>query len=150
MYDRNCTSQTIWFDHARIGCLVFEPNPLKAYHSIMAILAAPFEEEALEAQFWEQSTIPSHWNLYWTDSAREGEGLNINGPAFRQHWTRYLGTHSFVLYDREGPCDCEESHCTRTHSTVAHAAAAAKIHTFVEILQIVVVPLTPTPSEIEA
>jgi len=58
------------------------------------ILKATFEEEPLEAYFWEQSTVPSPWNTYWTDAAREGGGLDMNDPVFGPHWTRYLGAHS--------------------------------------------------------
>jgi hypothetical protein len=84
-YDSNWTSRTNWFDLAGISCLVFEPEPLNAFESIEAILTACFEEEPLEAYFWEQSGFPSPWNTYWTDTAREGGGLDINNPMFRPH-----------------------------------------------------------------
>jgi hypothetical protein len=58
-YDSNCTSRTNLFDHAGTPCHVFEPEPLNAFESIKAILAATFEEEPLEVYFWEQSDIPS-------------------------------------------------------------------------------------------
>jgi hypothetical protein len=93
-YDSNCTTQTNWFDLAGTPCLVFEPEPLNTFDSIEAILAATFEEEPLEAYFWEQSTVPSSWNTNWTDAAREGGGLDINDPVFGQHWTKYSGVHS--------------------------------------------------------
>jgi hypothetical protein len=81
---------------------VFEPEPLNAFESIEAILAASFEEAPLEAYFWEQSAAPSPWNPYWTDSAREGGGLDINDPVFGPHCTRYAAAHSWF------PCDPEE------------------------------------------
>jgi hypothetical protein len=88
-YDSNCTSQMNWFDLAGTTCLVFEPEPLNAIESIKAILAATFEEEPVEAYFWEQSAVPSPWNTYWTDAAREGGGLDINDAVCGPHWIRY-------------------------------------------------------------
>jgi hypothetical protein len=64
--------ETMWFDLAGTPCLVVEPEPLNGFESIEAILEASFKEEFLEANFWEQSTVPSPWNLYWTDAARDG------------------------------------------------------------------------------
>jgi hypothetical protein len=93
-YDSNCTSQTNWFDLAGIPCLVFEPEPLNTFESIEAILAASFQEEPLEAYFWEQSGVPYPGNTYWTDAAQEGGGLDINDPVFGPHRTRYTGAHS--------------------------------------------------------
>jgi len=93
-YESNCTSRTNWFDLAGTPCLVFEPEPLNAFDSIEAIVAATFDEEPLEAYFWEQSTVPSPRNTYWTDAAREGGGLDMNNPVLRPHLTRYSGAHS--------------------------------------------------------
>jgi len=81
-YDSKCTSRINWFDLVGIPCLVFEPEPLNAFESIEAILTATFEEEPLEAYFWEQLTVPSPWNIFWTDTAREGGGLDMNDPMF--------------------------------------------------------------------
>jgi len=149
-YDSNCTSRTNWFDLASTSCLVFEPEPLNAFDSIEAILAATFEEEPLEAYFWEQSTVPSPWNNYGTDTAREGSGLNSNNPVFGPHRTRYLGAHSWFPSDPEEPCDCEGHNCAGTHLTVGHAAAAATTAKSLGIPLIVIVPPTPTPSELDA
>jgi len=149
-YDSKCTSRTNWFDLAEVPCLVFEPEPLNVFESIEEILKTSFEEEPLEAYFWEQSAVPSPWNIYWTDAAREGGGLDINNPVFGPHWTRYTGAHSWFPGDPEQPCDCEGHNCAGTHSTIGHAAAAATTAKSLGIPLIVIVPPTPTPSEIDA
>jgi len=149
-YDSNCTSRTNWFDLAGTPCLVFEPEPKNAFDSIEDILAATFKEEPLEANLWEQSTVPSPWNTYWTDAAREGGGLNINDPVFGPHWTRYSGAHSSFPCDPEEVCDCEGHNCAGIHLTVRHAAAAATTAKLLGIPVIVVVPPTLTPSELDA
>jgi len=149
-YDSECTSQTNWFDLAGIPCLVFEHELLNAFESIEDILTASFEEEPLEAYFWEQSAVPSPWNIYCTDAGREGGGLGIKKPVFGPHWTRYTGALSWFPCDPEQPCDCEGYNCAGTHSTVGHAAAAAITAKSLGIPQIVIVPPTPTPSELDA
>jgi hypothetical protein len=88
-YDSNCTSRTNWLDVTGTPCHVFELEPLNTFESIEVVLEATFEQEPLEAHCWEQSDIPSPWNSYWTDAAREGGGLDINDPVFGQHWTKY-------------------------------------------------------------
>jgi len=148
-YNSNWTSQTNWFDHAGIHCLGFKPEPLNSFESIEAIHNAIFEEEPLEAYFWEQSTTPYCWNTYWTDATIEGGGLDINDPVFRPHWTRYSGAHSWFPCDPEDPCDCEGHNCAGTHLTIVHAAAAATTAKSLEILLIFVVPSTPTPSKLD-
>jgi hypothetical protein len=149
-YDSNCTSRTNWFDLAGTPCFVFEPEPLNAFDSIEGVLLSSLEEEPFEACFWEQSTVPSPWNTYWTDAARQGGGLSINDPLFGPHWTRYLGAHSWFPFDPEEPCDCEGHNCAGTHSTVGHAAAAATTAKSPRVPLIVVEPPTLTPSEIDA
>jgi hypothetical protein len=47
-----------------------------------AVIAATFEEKPLEAYFGEQSDFPSPWNIYWTDTVREGRGLDSNDPVW--------------------------------------------------------------------
>jgi hypothetical protein len=49
-------------DLAGSPCLVFEPEPLNAFVSIEAVLAATFNQDPLEAYFWEQSDILSPWD----------------------------------------------------------------------------------------
>jgi len=149
-YHSKCTSRTNWFDLAGTPCLVFEPEPLNTFESIEAILTLSFDEEPLEAYFWEQSAVPSPWNTYWTEAARAGGGLDINDPVFRPHWTRYTGAHSWFPCDPEDPCDCEGHNCAGAQSTVGHVAAAATTAKSLGIPLIVVVPPTPTPSEIDA
>jgi len=149
-YDSNYTSRTNWFNVAGTPCLVFEPEPLNAFKSIKAVLAATFEEEPLEAYFWKQSIVPSPWDTYWTDAAQEGGGLDINDPVFRPHWTRYSGAHSWIRCDPKEPSDCEGHNCAGTHSTVGHAAAAATTAKSLGIPLIVVVPPTPTPSKLDS
>jgi len=149
-YDSYCTSRTNWFDLAGICCLVFEQKPLNPFESIEAILASFFKQEPLEAYFWEQTTVPSPWNTYWTDAAREGGRLDINDAVFGPYWTRYSETHSWFPCDREEPCDCEGHNSVGTHSTIGHAAAAATTAKSLGIALIVVVPPTPTPPEIDA
>ena len=84
-YDSDCNSRINWFDLAGTPSLVFEPEPLNAFESIEAILMATFKADPLEANFWEQSDVPSPWNTYWTDAAREGSGLHNNDPVFGPH-----------------------------------------------------------------
>jgi hypothetical protein len=106
-YDSNCISRINWLDLARTPCFVFEPESLNAFDSIEAVLAVTFEEEPLETYFWEQLTVPSSWNICWTDAAREGGGLAINDPVSGPHWTWYTGAHSWFPCDPEERCDCE-------------------------------------------
>jgi len=148
-YDSNCTSRTNCFDLAAIPCLVFEPEPLNAFESSEEILTESFKEEPHEAYFWEQSTVPSLWNTYWTDAAREGGGLDIDDPVFGPHWTRYTGAHSGFPCDPEQPCDCEGHNCAGTQSTIGYTAATVTTAKSRGIPLIVIVPLTPTPSEID-
>ena len=90
------------FDLAGTSHFVFEPEHWYASYIVEAIFTTTFEQEPLEAYFWAQSTIPSPWNLCWTDTARECRGLDINDPVFRQHWTTYLGAHMLFRSDTEG------------------------------------------------
>jgi len=52
-----------WFDLAGTPCLVFELEPLNGFESILAVLAATSVKKPLEAYYWEQSDIPSAWNI---------------------------------------------------------------------------------------
>jgi hypothetical protein len=122
---------------------------VNAFERIDAILTATFEKEPLEAYFWVLSTVPSPWNTYWRDAAREGGGLDINDPVFGPHWTRYSGAHSWFPCDHDELCDCEGYNCAGTHSTVGNAAAAATTAKSLKIPLLVVVPLTLTPSGLD-
>jgi len=148
-YDSTCTPRTNWFDLAGTSCLVSEPKLLNTFDRIEEILTARFEEKPLEAYFWEQSTVPSPWNTYWTDAGREGGGLDINDPVFGIHWTTYSGAYSWFPCDLEESCDCEGHNCAGTHSTDGHAAAAATTTKSLGIPLIVIVPPTLTPSELD-
>jgi len=150
LYDSNCTSRTNWVDLAGIPCLVFETESLNAFESIEAIPGASFVEESLNGYFCEQSTVPSPWNTYWTDAAKEGGGLDINRPVFGPHGTLYTGAQSWFPCNSEEPCDCEGHNCAGTHSTIGHTAAAATTAKSLGIPLFVIAPLTPTPSEIDA
>jgi hypothetical protein len=123
---------------------------LNAFDSIEAILAATSDKEPLKAYFWEQSKFPSSWNIYWTDAAREGTGLHIKDPVSRPHWTRYTGAQYWFICDPEKRCDCVEHNCLGTHSTVGYAAAAATTANSLGIPLIVVEPLMPKPSKVDA
>jgi len=57
-YDRNCSSRTNWFDFAGTPCLVFDPEPLNAFESTQAILAATFEEKPLDVFFGNSLMFP--------------------------------------------------------------------------------------------
>jgi hypothetical protein len=106
-YHSNCTSQTNRFDHAGTTCLFFDTEPSYAFDSIQAILATTFEKVHLEAYSWEQSTVPSPWNMYSTDSARVGGGLAINDAVFALNWTLYSGAKSSFSCDPEELSACE-------------------------------------------
>jgi len=131
---------------------VFVPEPLNAFESIETILTATFEEEPLKAYFWEPSDLPSPWNLYWTEVAREGGSLDIHDPVFGPHWTDCRGLHWGLLTncDSEEICDCEGHNWVGAQSTIWHAAAAATTAKSLGIPLMVIVPPSPTSSEIDA
>lgn len=106
----------------------------------------------MEAYFWEQSDVPTPWNTYWTDAAREDRALDINDPVFGQYGTRYQRPHFglFMKCDPEKPCDCEGHNGVGAQSTIGYAAAAATTAVSVGIPLVVVVPPTLTLSEIDA
>jgi hypothetical protein len=151
-YDSNCTSPTNWFNFAGTPYCVFQHEQFKAFKSIEALLSAMFEEESYEADFWEQSNVLSPWNIYWTDKANEGGSLDINNQVFGPHWTKYRGLHwgLFMVCDPEEPCDWEGHNCVGVQLMIGHAAAAATTVKSLGILLIVVVPLSPTPSKVNA
>jgi hypothetical protein len=149
-YDSNCTSRNNWFDLAGTTCLVFEPEPLNSFESIQTLRRSSFEEEHLEAYLWEQSAVPSPWNTYSTDAAREGGGLDINNPVFGPHWARSTGAHTWFPCYPEELCNCEGHKCAGTLSTIGHAAAAATTAKCLEIPLMVIVPPTPSHSELDA
>jgi len=151
LYDSKCKFRTNWSDLAGTPWHFFEHEPLNAFERIEAVLAATLEEEPLEASMWELSDVRSSWNTYWIDGARAGGGLDINDPVCGQCWTKYCGLH-FSLFtdcDPEETWDCEVQDCVGAQSTVGHAAAAATTTKSLGIPLSVVVPRTPTPSELD-
>jgi hypothetical protein len=150
MYDSNCTSRMNWFDLAGTPCLAFKPKPLNTFESIKALLAATFDEEPLKDYFSEQSTVPSPWNTYSRDGAREGGRLDIYDSVFRPNWTQYSGAYCLFPCNPKDTCHFEGHNSARTHSTVGHIAVAATTAKSLRIRLIVVVPPTPTPSDLDA
>lgn len=88
--DGNCTSRKNWVDLAGTSCTVFETKPLTSFKIIKARHSATFTKVHLEVYFWGQSDVSSPRNIYWTDTARVGGGLDMNDLVFRQHWRKNL------------------------------------------------------------
>jgi len=88
-YNSNCTSHPNRHDLTKTLCPVLEPDPSNGFDSIGAILATTLEAEPLEAYFWEQSDVPSPWNLYGTKAAAYRGGLELDDPTFGDSWTKY-------------------------------------------------------------
>jgi hypothetical protein len=126
-----------------------EPEPLNAFESIEEVLKTEVDEIYLPAYFWEQSDVPSPWNLYWTEAAAYGGGLKIDDPVFGENWTKYWGAHSWFNCKSDIPCWCEGHDCCGTHETEGHAPAAIATAKTPEVPLIVIEPPTPTPSEID-
>ena len=75
--------------------------------------------------------------------------MDFNDRLYGQHWTRYLGPHSWFSSDPEQPCMCEGHNCTGTHSTVGHTSAAATTAKSLRVPLFVMVPVTLTASEMD-
>jgi hypothetical protein len=148
-YDSNCTSRTNWFDLAGTHCALSEPEPLNAFESIEGLLNTEVDDICLPAYFWEQSDVPSPWNIYWTEAAAYGGGLELDDPVFGNSWTKYWGAHAWGICEPDTPCRCEGHDCCGTHETEGHAPAAAATAKAPEVPLIVVEPPTPTPSELD-
>jgi len=124
-YDSNCTSSTNWFHLAGTHCYLSKPEPVNAFESISELLNTELADLTLPAYFWEQSDVPSRWNIYWTEAPAYGGGLELDDPVYASSWTRYWGAHTWFDCNPELPCECEGHHCFGTHSTEGHAPAAA-------------------------
>jgi len=148
IYHSDCTSQTNWISPTRIPCLVVKLEHFNAAKTIKTVLVAPSEEQPFAAYFWEQLSLHSSWNLYWTDTGTEGRDLDIYNPVFGEQWTRCSGVHSWFVCDPKKPCNCQGYNCNGTHSTRCHAALVASTPKFLSVLSIVVVLPTPTSSKI--
>jgi len=149
MYPRYCTSRMNLVNLAGTPCLVFVTDHFNDFESSQTMRVTSFEENASEAYFLEQSTVPFPWNLYLTDMAWEGRRLEISDTVFGPHCTRDWVAHSWFRSNLEEQCNCEGHNCTGIHLTIAHPAAAATTVMSLGIVLIVVVPLTPTHSKID-
>ena len=81
-YDSDCTSQTNWFNLAGTCSSLSEPEHLNAFESIEELLNTEVDDLTLPAYFWEQSDVPSPWNIYWTEAAVYRGGLELDDPVF--------------------------------------------------------------------
>jgi hypothetical protein len=118
-YNSNCNCQVNFFHLAGMSTQLAEPEHLNFIDRIDALLHET--EEPLEAYFWDAPDTPYAWDLYWTNSARQGGGLSIDDPVFADHWTRYNCLH-IDSKDQE-ICYCEHN-CRGTHTTIGRAPAA--------------------------
>lgn len=151
LYDNQSTSQINWFDLVGAFFALCQPEPLYAFDSIDAILMDSFQEAPLETEFWEQSDNPSRWNLYWSEAATYGGGLDVDNPVCGQYRTEYDGVHLgwFTICDPKRTCDFERQNWVGADSTIGHAPAATTTAKAALIPFIVIEPPTPTPSEID-
>ena len=81
-YDSNCRSRTTWFDLAGTFCSLSEPEPLNAFESIEGLSNTEVDNLDSPAYSEEQSHILSPWNIYWTEAAAYGGGLELDNPVF--------------------------------------------------------------------
>jgi len=123
---------------------------LNAFESIEELFNTEVDDLILPAYFWEQSDVPSPWNIYWTKAAAYGGGLEVDNPVFESNWTKYWGAHAWFDCDPELPSECEGYNCSGAHSTEGYAPAAVVSAKPLPVLLIVIEPLIPTPSEIDA
>ena len=148
-YDSDCTSWTNWFDLAGTCCSLSEPEPLNAFESIEGLLKTEVDDLTLPAYFWEQSDVPSAWNIYWTEAAAYGGGLELDDPVFGNSWTKYWGAYAWINCHPEEPCECEGHNCVGTHSTEGHAPATAASAKLAPEPLIVIEPPTQIPSKVD-
>ena len=109
-------SRISFFDLAGRTTNLFEYEPLNAFDSIEAVISE--NQEPLEEYFWSEPQPVSPRNSYWTEAARNGGGLQIDDPVFKNIWTKYYGLH-IDCQDQE-ECYCEHN-CAGTHSTIGRA-----------------------------
>ena len=74
-YDGKCTSRTNWFDLAGTHCGLSEPEPLNTFECIEGLSNTEVDALILPAYFWDQSDVPSPWNISWTEAAVYRGGL---------------------------------------------------------------------------
>jgi hypothetical protein len=114
--------------------------------ALLLVLICSFEEKYLTLFFLACWADLSGEDLGRTDSSRQDRGLNINDAVFAHQWTRNWGAHCWFHSEPEEYCDYKKPNCSKTHSTVGLATAAAIITNSPGISLIVVVPPTPTCS----
>jgi len=148
-YDSTCTSRTNWFDLARICCALSRHEPLNPFESVEGLLNTEVDDLILPAFFWEQSDVPSPWNIHWVEAAAYGGGLELDDPVCGSNRTKYWGAHTWFDCNPESPCECKGHNCLGTHSTEGRAPAAAATAKPAPVPSIGIGPPTPTPSEID-
>ena len=122
---------------------------MNAFESIDGLLNTQADNLILPAYFWEQLDVSSPWNMYWTEAAAYGGGLDLDHPVFGSNWTKYWRAHAWFNCDSELPCECQEHNCLGTHSTEGHSPAAAATAKPALVPLVVIEPPTLTPSEID-
>ena len=148
--DSKCTSQNNLFDLAGTHCLWSESEQWNPFEIIEGSLNTEGDDLTLPAHFWEQSDVPSHWNIHWTDAAAYGGGLKLDDPVFGSNWAKYSGAHAWFDCNPGLPFECGGHNCLGMKSTEGHAPAAAATAQPGPLPLSVLEPPTPTPSEIDA
>jgi len=86
-----------WFDLAGTHCCLSEPETLNTFESIEGLLNTEIDDLILPVNFWEQSDVPSPSNIYWTEAAANGGGLELDDRVFGNSWTKYWGAHAGLI-----------------------------------------------------
>src|ERR1700687_3928220 len=122
-YDINRPEQSRinFFDLAGRTIDLFETEPLNAFDSIDAIILET--EQPLEQYFWSEPQAVSPWNSYWTEAAKQGGGLQIKDPAFKDCGTKYYALHFDCQH--EEVCYCQHN-CGGTHTTKGRAVSSSE------------------------
>jgi hypothetical protein len=149
MYHSNCTSRTNWFDLTGTPSTSSEPKPLNGLESIKGLLNTEVDDIYHPTYFWEQSDVPSPWNLDWTAAATYRGCLKLDHPVFGDSLTRNWGAHSWFNCVKDTPCWCEGHDCKGMYKTKGHAPVAATAAKAPKVSVIVVESHTPTPSELD-
>ena len=118
-YDSNFHCQVNFFDLSGTPSQLAEPEPFHFFNSIDTLLNET--EEPLKDYFWDTPDTPYLWNIYWTDTARQGGGQSVDDPVFADYWTRYKVLH--VDCEDQKVCNCERN-CEVIHTTLRRVAAA--------------------------
>jgi len=62
---------------------------LNAFESIEGLFNTEVDDLIVPAYFWEQSDVPSPWNIYWTEAAAYRGGLESDDPVFESNGMKY-------------------------------------------------------------